>query len=577
MCLLTSSVSFFSSPLSHSRSVGDDTRAMVLARWGGMGHHRYQVGFSGDVAALTWGNLAYQPYFSATAANVLFPSWSHDIEGPSADLEMYTRWLQVGAFSGTMRSHERGMSAGGCANTKVSSTASGTVAVDPPFWGPETGTCAIIAPWAVGPKFFDANRRALQSRERLLPYIYTAHRSLFDTGLGLIRPLYYDYPKLDGAYRMNRTHHAQYFFGPDIIVAPVTAPASASNKDPSQALACKETWLPPGAWFDGLTGTLQTVTLAAGEVATRGFTLGEIPAWYRAGSVIPYIPLRSLKSLVGVADKQWTSLGFRIIPASTTTRASNTSVYEDDGKTTAYLAPGASAWTTINVDRTNTVTNINITSAPDSGSAFYASFPKTRHYQLRLPNTAPPGAVTVGGVAVPFVRFGAVAARRTAPPTNQWYYSFDEDEGIGPVIDLVDVPTHQPVHVEISPRSAAYTATPTSSASASSASASTDAAAEEAMNAGLYGTLIRSIYAHAQMDVDRSNPDSNSPGPAYLSQLSSVAVALERLGDPSSPVGAFAETVATVRWPRERQRQRQRERRRQSEAKRQRDRGTKRE
>ena len=32
----------------------------VLARWGGMGHHRYQVGFSGDVAGLTWDNLAYQ-------------------------------------------------------------------------------------------------------------------------------------------------------------------------------------------------------------------------------------------------------------------------------------------------------------------------------------------------------------------------------------------------------------------------------------------------------------------------------------------------------------------------------------
>ena len=39
--------------------VGDDTRAMVLARWGGMGHHRYQVGFSGDVRSLTWSNLAY--------------------------------------------------------------------------------------------------------------------------------------------------------------------------------------------------------------------------------------------------------------------------------------------------------------------------------------------------------------------------------------------------------------------------------------------------------------------------------------------------------------------------------------
>ena len=47
------------------------------------------------MSALSWTNLAYQPYFSVTAANVLFPSWSHDIEGDWADQEMYTRWLQV--------------------------------------------------------------------------------------------------------------------------------------------------------------------------------------------------------------------------------------------------------------------------------------------------------------------------------------------------------------------------------------------------------------------------------------------------------------------------------------------------
>ena len=133
-----------------------------------MGHHRYQVGFSGDVGGLTWSNLAYQPYFSATAANVLFPSWSHDIEGDWADLEMYTRWLQAGAYSGTMRSHERGMSAGGCADK------AGT---DPAAWGPTSGSCSIIAPWNVGPKFFEANRRVLQNRLKLVPYIYTAHRS----------------------------------------------------------------------------------------------------------------------------------------------------------------------------------------------------------------------------------------------------------------------------------------------------------------------------------------------------------------------------------------------------------------
>ena len=52
-------------------------------------------------------------------------------------------------------------------------------------------------------------------------------------------------------------------------------------------------------------------------------------------AVIPYIPLRSLRSLVGVADSQWAHLGFRVIPGSL---SGSTSVYEDDGKTTAYLA-----------------------------------------------------------------------------------------------------------------------------------------------------------------------------------------------------------------------------------------------
>ena len=66
------------------------------------------MGFSGDVAlrpretadesgggggvskpagGLDWANLAFQPYFSMTAANVGFSMWSHDLVGPSDDLE----------------------------------------------------------------------------------------------------------------------------------------------------------------------------------------------------------------------------------------------------------------------------------------------------------------------------------------------------------------------------------------------------------------------------------------------------------------------------------------------------------
>jgi alpha-glucosidase (family GH31 glycosyl hydrolase) len=64
-----------------------------LARWGGLGNQRYQVGFSGDVPSLDWENLALQPYFSATAANVGYGYWSNDITGPGDDMELYLRWV----------------------------------------------------------------------------------------------------------------------------------------------------------------------------------------------------------------------------------------------------------------------------------------------------------------------------------------------------------------------------------------------------------------------------------------------------------------------------------------------------
>ena len=44
---------------------GEEARGIVLARWGGLGNHRYQVGFSGDVNPLAWNSFAYQPYFSS--------------------------------------------------------------------------------------------------------------------------------------------------------------------------------------------------------------------------------------------------------------------------------------------------------------------------------------------------------------------------------------------------------------------------------------------------------------------------------------------------------------------------------
>lgn len=105
------------------------------------------------------------------------------------------------------------------------------------------------------------------------------------------------------------------------------------------------------------------------------------------------------------------------------------------------------------------------------------------------------------------------------------------------MVDLVHVPTDQPLRIKIGP---------------STAPASATATAEATMSRGLYGTLIRAIYAHAQMDIDRSNPDSNSPGPAFLSQLSSVAACVRRAGHGQEVVaegGALPRPVARQLGP----------------------------
>ncbi len=55
-------------------------RPMLYHRWGGLGNHRYQIGFSGD-NYVTWKSLDFLPWFTATASNVCYGFWSHDLGG----------------------------------------------------------------------------------------------------------------------------------------------------------------------------------------------------------------------------------------------------------------------------------------------------------------------------------------------------------------------------------------------------------------------------------------------------------------------------------------------------------------
>ena len=84
-------------------------RPMFFSRYAGPGSHRYPVGFSGDTR-ITWDALRFQPYFTATASNVGYCWWSHDIGGHMhgyRDDVLMTRWVQLGVFSPINRLHSQ--------------------------------------------------------------------------------------------------------------------------------------------------------------------------------------------------------------------------------------------------------------------------------------------------------------------------------------------------------------------------------------------------------------------------------------------------------------------------------------
>jgi alpha-glucosidase (family GH31 glycosyl hydrolase) len=218
---------------------------MTFSRYAGPGSHRYAVGFSGD-AVVSWASLAFQPEFTATAANIGYPWWSHDIGGHTRgvrDDELATRWVQFGVFSPIMRLHS--------ANN--------------PFIRKE--------PWVfpAGPRA--AMGDALRFRHRLVPYLHTMNH-LAALGTALVRPMYHLEPHRDEAYRVPN----QYTFGTEIIVAPIVAPRDAVTLH-GRARA----WLPPGTWTDVFTGT----TYGGDRFVDLHRTLDTIPVLLRAGGILP--------------------------------------------------------------------------------------------------------------------------------------------------------------------------------------------------------------------------------------------------------------------------------------------------
>ena len=142
--------------------------------------------------------------------------------------------------------------------------------------------------------------------------------------------------------------------------------------------------------------------------------INEIPAFARAGSVIPTIPVRS-GNTIGLARQQYDHIIWSVyLLANGWPKSGSGRVYEDDGITTKYVA-GSFAETTASYR----IVTVDLATAGDGSSEYislihfnvsttggYDELPSTRATSVRFINTLPPLSVTVGGKELKFSRFG---------------------------------------------------------------------------------------------------------------------------------------------------------------------------
>ena len=253
--------------------------------------------------------------------------------------ELMLRWLQFGVFSPIFRTHG----------------------------GSQAGTERRI--WKY--ENFPSMLKCCNLRYQLMPYIYTAARQAYDTGISICRPLYYEWPEANEAYRAEQ----EYMFGDDILVSPVV---TAAERD---GMAFHQTWLPEGQWFDVCRGAL----VHGAQTLSDWYGQEEIPYFYRAGAIIPCNP--TVENLKG----RPTELYLIVVPGAD----GMTSLYEDEGDTQNYQTGD---YTTTVIRQQRTDQQVLLTIEPRNGQ--FNGMLTERSYQVRLLAEEMPQAVLVNDQAV---------------------------------------------------------------------------------------------------------------------------------------------------------------------------------
>ena len=258
-----------------------EQRPFILMRSGYSGSQRFGlIPWSGDVNR-SWGGLQSQPEIALQMGMQGLAYMHSDLGGfanPNLDDELYTRWLQYGVFQPIFRPH---------AQEEVPS--------EPVY---RDGPTEALA------------KQAILLRYRLMPYNYTLAFENNQTGVPLMRPLFFAEPGNAALQADARS----YLWGDAFLVSPVVNPGVKEQ----------QVYFPAGSnWFDFYSGEAH----AEGTSANVSVVPEHIPVYVKGGAFVPMIA--PIANTTHYSTRDFT-LHYYLDDAVT---SSSGKLYDDDGKT----------------------------------------------------------------------------------------------------------------------------------------------------------------------------------------------------------------------------------------------------
>lgn len=280
----------------HQREVSDDKRLFLMTRSSYLGQQHYgSFSWSGDVVS-NWQTMRQQIPAGLNYMLCGIPFWTTDLAGffgweynndwtNVAYQELHVRWFQWGCFQPMMRNH--------CSSPMLNEIY---------LFGKE-------GDWA-----YDAQKRIIELRYRLLPYIYSTAGEVVHRDGVMMRPLVMDFASDRKAIRLDD----EYLFGRSLLVCPVTEPLYTKKVEKNRGVALVpdvakaslpfEVYLPEGSrWIDLWTNEM----LEGGQDVQRECPISLIPVYVKAGSILPLGP-----DVQYATEKKWDNLDICVYPGA---------------------------------------------------------------------------------------------------------------------------------------------------------------------------------------------------------------------------------------------------------------------